>query len=291
MKRGILLLILTIFFSLIINAGKKDRRSTNTCPILITKINNVIITTNNDGANDLGSFSVCNKTNNILFNSFIDANGSTSPFLRVYQEILSLNNVTVPFCNNCSAKIGDFAGATGTAALTNVSMPGALIMKFRAWIDANSNNAIDANECTSDAVVYTITVNDKLLTLGDCSKTDAACYGTNTGSVIAGTVTNAAGSVSYSWVNAANIVVGTTPTVNNLPAGTYTLTVKDDCATTMCQPVTIGPAFPLSAGDISMYPSTPVEGQKPYTIYLGYGPQCATLRAPIVSGGTVPYSY
>ena len=41
--------------------------------------------------------------------------------------------------------------------------------------------------------------------------------------------------------NAANVEVGTTATVNNLPAGTYTLTVKDDCFTRTCTVTIVSP--------------------------------------------------
>jgi hypothetical protein len=48
--------------------------------------------------------------------------------------------------------------------------------------------------------------------------------------VTAGTVTGAVGTIKYSWKNASSIEVGTTASVANLPAGTYTLTVSDDCS-------------------------------------------------------------
>ncbi|HEY6976453.1 MAG TPA: right-handed parallel beta-helix repeat-containing protein, partial [Chitinophagaceae bacterium] len=47
----------------------------------------------------------------------------------------------------------------------------------------------------------------------------------------------------------------------------------------------------LHGGNITMTPNRPVKGQAVHTIYLGYGPQCATLKAPAVSGGTPPYTY
>ena len=67
------------------------------------------------------------------------------------------------------------------------------------------------------------------LALAASSGTEASCS-TATGSVTAGTVTNAVGTVNYSWKNALSVVVGTTATVSNLPAGTYTVTVSDDCS-------------------------------------------------------------
>ncbi|MFH6960934.1 hypothetical protein ACHRV1_26410, partial [Flavobacterium aquidurense] len=68
------------------------------------------------------------------------------------------------------------------------------------------------------------------LTLAASSKTDITCFGASTGSVTAGAVTNSVGTVTYSWKNDLNALVGTTATVSNLPAGTYTLTVTDGCS-------------------------------------------------------------
>ena len=161
-------------------------------------------------------------------------------------------------------------------------------MTFRAFIDVNNNGKIDANECTSDVNAYRIRVGQ--LTLGNCSWTDAYC-GNNNGSVTAGTVSNAVGDVRYRWVNSFGNFVGRTSTVSNLPAGTYTLTVSDNCFTRTCQVTIKNLSSTLRGGDITMSPETPVPGQKRFTIYRGYGPQCATLTAPSVSGGTAPYSY
>ncbi|MGL2995337.1 hypothetical protein, partial [Flavobacterium sp. TSSA_36] len=68
------------------------------------------------------------------------------------------------------------------------------------------------------------------LALAISSKTDAACFGASTGTVTAGTVTGAVGTVTYSWKNASNAIVGTTASVSGLPAGTYTVTVSDTCS-------------------------------------------------------------
>nr|WP_294785588.1 gliding motility-associated C-terminal domain-containing protein [uncultured Flavobacterium sp.] len=89
--------------------------------------------------------------------------------------------------------------------------------------------ATDANGCQG-----TLTINilqpAAALTLENSSKTDVLCYGENTGSVTAGTVTNAVGTLTYSWKNSANVEVGTIASISNLSAGTYTLTVTDSCS-------------------------------------------------------------
>jgi len=69
------------------------------------------------------------------------------------------------------------------------------------------------------------------LLLAASSATDVSCFAGSDGSVTVGIVSNAIGTVSYSWTNASNTVVGTTASVNGLPVGTYTVTVTDNCFT------------------------------------------------------------
>ncbi|MDI5889445.1 beta strand repeat-containing protein, partial [Flavobacterium yafengii] len=101
----------------------------------------------------------------------------------------------------------------------------------------------DANLCLATTTVSIVPAS--ILTLGASSKTNVDCFGTNTGSITAGTITNSTGAVFYSWKNASNNIVGSTATVNNLPAGTYTLTVTDNC-TTKSNNVTISQPIPVT---------------------------------------------
>ena len=113
--------------------------------------------------------------------------------------------------------------------------------------------------------------------MGDCTHSNVVCNGASTGSVSAGALSNTVGAVSYSWKNAANTVVGTTATVGSLPAGTYTLTVTDDCGTLTCSQTITQPANPLTAssihGDVNCTSTT-----------------SGTVTAT-TTGGTSPYSY
>ncbi|MDI5896081.1 gliding motility-associated C-terminal domain-containing protein [Flavobacterium algoritolerans] len=101
----------------------------------------------------------------------------------------------------------------------------------------------DANLCLATTTVSIVPAS--ILTLGASSKTNVDCFGTNTGTITAGTITNSTGAVFYSWKNASNNIVGSTATVNNLPAGTYTLTVTDNC-TTKSNNVTISQPIPVT---------------------------------------------
>ncbi|AWK06730.1 hypothetical protein HYN56_21855 [Flavobacterium crocinum] len=102
------------------------------------------------------------------------------------------------------------------------------------------------DSCSSQSNTVTISQPGAALTLTDSSKTDVSCFGASTGSVTAGTVSNAVGTVNYSWKNSANVEVGTTATVSNLAAGTYTLTVKDSCSSQSNSVIVIQPTTVLS---------------------------------------------
>src|ERR1019366_1865165 len=85
-------------------------------------------------------------------------------------------------------------------------------------------NPTDAHGCSA-LLQYSVTVG--ALPCGytlTTSTTNVSCFGGSNGSVTI-TVTGAVGAVTINWVNAAtNLSVGTTATVNNLPAGTYKYT-------------------------------------------------------------------
>ncbi|MGN6246724.1 MAG: SprB repeat-containing protein, partial [Ginsengibacter sp.] len=100
----------------------------------------------------------------------------------------------------------------------------------------------DANNCQA-VKVYTVTQPSGALSLATCSKTDATCSG-NDGSVTAGTVSNAVGTVQYVWKNSSNTVVGNTASVSSLSAGTYYLTVSDDCSSQTCNVTVNAPSIP-----------------------------------------------
>ncbi|MBA4410167.1 MAG: hypothetical protein C0397_12170, partial [Odoribacter sp.] len=134
----------------------------------------------------------------------------------------------------------------------------------------------DANNCTKVTNSINITEPATIMSLGASSKTNATCFGTNTGTVIAGIVNNAVGTVTYTWKNGSNTIVGTTSTILNLPVGTYTLTVSDNC-NVRSNSVTISEPSMISISSTTV-PVT-CKGKNDGSINL------------TVSGGTPPYSY
>ncbi|MFD2941997.1 hypothetical protein, partial [Flavobacterium notoginsengisoli] len=107
------------------------------------------------------------------------------------------------------------------------------------------------DSCSSVSNSVTITQPNAALALTDSSKTDVFCFGTSTGSVTAGTVTNAVGTLTYSWKNNADVEVGNTATVSDLPAGTYTLTVTDSCSSVSNSVTITQPNAALALADSS----------------------------------------
>jgi len=97
----------------------------------------------------------------------------------------------------------------------------------------------DANECLATASVI---ITQPAALVANLSRTNVACGGVNTGSV---TVTPAGGTspYSFSWNTGQ-----TSATLNNLPAGTYTVTVTDGrgCTATGSISITAPPALTLN---------------------------------------------
>ncbi|MBZ4033680.1 gliding motility-associated C-terminal domain-containing protein [Flavobacterium sp. 17A] len=136
--------------------------------------------------------------------------------------------------------------------------------------------ATDANGCQGTLTI-TILQPSAALALTASSKTDVSCFGTSTGTLTAGLVTNSVGTVNYSWKNSLNNEVSTLANVTNMPAGTYSLTVTDDCSSISNSVIIEGPSAVLSA----------IKSQT--NVSCGNGTNgSATVT---VSGGTSSYSY
>jgi gliding motility-associated-like protein len=139
-------------------------------------------------------------------------------------------------------------------------------------------NFTDANGCSA-LLSYTATVSS--LPCGytvSTSSTNVSCFGGSNGSVTL-SVTGGVGPVTISWTNSVGTVVGTTATVNNLPAGTYTYHYTDGVPTSFTGTVVVTqPGGALTIGLVTTNPSCS---------YLNNG----TAVASIIANGTPNYAY
>jgi PKD repeat protein len=179
--------------------------------------------------------------------------------------------VTVRDSKNCSV--------TGTASVTNQTAPvtisfsntnstcGASNGSIVASINGSSNGAhyIWSRGDTTGSItnvaagIYTVTITNSLgcsASKSDTlrgggptvtvSTTPVSCFGAATGSATA-TVTGNTGTVTYLWSPGG----GTTPTISNKAAGTYTVTVTDGSCTATANGTITQPATAVSASATS----------------------------------------
>ncbi|MFC6262120.1 VWA domain-containing protein, partial [Flavobacterium panici] len=141
--------------------------------------------------------------------------------------------------------------------------------------------ATDSNGCATGILTVEITQPSAALVLAASSKTDVSCFGKSTGTVTAGTVTNSVGTVTYSWKNASNVTVGTTASVSNLPAGTYTLNVTDSCSSQTNSVTITQPSAALALATSSK------------TDVICFGASTGTVTAGVVTNsvGTITYTW
>jgi hypothetical protein len=171
-----------------------------------------------------------------------------------FTKVVTLTGPSAALALAASSKtdVTCFGGSNGTVTAGGVTNSVGTVSY--SWKNAsNVVVASTANKTGLPAGIYTLTVTDDCssqsnsvtiggpsvaMSLGTCSKTDVTCAGGD-GSVTAGTVSNSIGTVNYSWKNSSNVEIATTATKTGLNAGTYTLTVTDDCSSQTCS-VTVG---------------------------------------------------
>ncbi|HTB30835.1 MAG TPA: T9SS type A sorting domain-containing protein, partial [Bacteroidia bacterium] len=186
-----------------------------------------------------------------------------------------------------TSNVGCFGGNSGGAT---TSISGGTSPFTYLWSDSKTTGTIS----NLSANTFSVTVNDA----GGCSATSSvtitqptqfqyisagimshvSCNGANNGKV---TVTPVGGSLpyTYAWVNAAHTIVSTLQsTPSTLSAGTYTVTVKDNCGVSFTASVVVTQPAGLHSG-ISSVTDVGCNG--------GNGGK-ATATA---TGGTYPYSY
>ncbi|HYK76031.1 MAG TPA: Ig-like domain-containing protein, partial [Daejeonella sp.] len=205
------------------------------------------------------------------------------------EQVTTTGTITVPSLITASISSTPINCNGGVSTVT-ITANGGIAPLIYTFNGVSNNTGVFNNIVAGTAYIWTVSdamncmpVDGKLdilepaaLTLAASTTSDANCHGSSTGSVTAGAVANVVGTLSYSWKNAAGIEVGTTATVNNLPAGEYTLTVSDNCFT-LSNSVTINEPAILSAT-----PSAQATTCK-------YSEDGSILIS--ATGGTAPYTY
>lgn len=201
---------------------------------------------------------------------------------------ITINNVsTVPPCNACNltATIAPTnpgcAGNNGSVTANVTAGTGTAPYHYR-WSPAPADTfatlgslsagtytvtVTDANGCTTTAT-STLAVSGTLALT--TSSTPASCGNSNGSATV--TVTGGSGTYVYTWS-----VAGSTATLNNLPAGNYTVTVTQNG----CSGVTSVSVSSSNGVSASLGPKTDVK-------CFGAGTGIAHITA---TGGTLPYTY
>ncbi len=210
--------------------------------------------------------------------------GSTNVTVNPTPVIANTIPVNPSSCNGSNGSIGLTGLQAGTAYIINYSRNGipqtATVTAGTTGIatipglNAGSYSGFSASSlnCTSPVLAISILLKDPDAPATMVAQTNVACFGNSNGSA---TVTAAGGAqpYTYAWSPAG----GTAATASGLPAGTYTVTVKDGNNCQANQSVTI--TQPAAA--ITIVPNAGVQ-------------LCAGNTLSItasVNGGTPPYTY
>ena len=133
----------------------------------------------------------------------------------------------------------------------------------------------DANGCVRDTSIVVQDVDQVIAFL--TSKTDVDCKDNSTGAAT-GDATGHTGNLSYKWMNASAVTIGTGTGISGLAAGNYTLEITDDGT---LQTSTV--SFTINEPNELTSTATPIHVQ-----CFGKSTGAANLT---VSGGTLPFSY
>jgi gliding motility-associated-like protein len=211
-----------------------------------------------------------------------DGNGCTAtssatisqPASALSGSVTSKSDVTVPGGNNGSVTV---SGSGGTAPYQYQLGSGPLQASGTfGTLTAGSYTVtvIDNNGCSSVPVAFTITQPAASLS-GTATQTNVSCLGSSNGSI---TVTGAGGVPPYDY----NLNGGTfqaSGTFSSLPAGTYTLQVRDAATTIFNLTATITQPASSVSGTITSQ-----------TNVLCFGSTTGNVTVS-GSGGTPPYQY
>lgn len=201
----------------------------------------------------------------------------------VYPALLATFDITNTTCGSSNGAIATtVTGGSGSAIFfwtgagvqaaneDQVNLPGGAYTVVVS--DATSGCQIEEamNVATSVAPTLATTVQG------------ASCFGGNNGTALA-TVTNASFPLSFTWVDAQGNTIGDTEFIDELTAGTYTLTWLDGAGCTETEDVLVGEATAVVIeADILLY-------ENGFNV-SGFGASDGIIEIE-VSGGTPQYSF
>ncbi len=198
----------------------------------------------------------------------------------VYQEVDNdcgqvINWAAPQATDNCSV------------SLTSTHQPGAFFPIGTTTVTYTATDLVGNSVSES----FDVTVNVKPISISldakkynEASAFNISCNAASDGQIVA-TVEGGCGSYQYAWSNGSDQDL-----VDNLSAGTYTLTVTDATGQQASKSITLSEPDPITI-ETNISPSLPGgEAGLINTIYLGYGQQFVTLAAA-ASGGNGNFSY
>jgi Concanavalin A-like lectin/glucanases superfamily/SprB repeat/Secretion system C-terminal sorting domain len=231
---------------------------------------------------------------NIATATDYSGNGNSGTFANFNLTGSSNNYISGRTVYSVAAITGGSSACAGhTVSLSDATSGGTWSSGSASLATVNASGVVTAVAAGSPVISYTASngcIATKTVAVSAspaiaATVTNPSCNGGAAGS-ISTTVTGGAPSYSYSWSNGA-----TTSGISNLIANTYSLTVTDANSCTTSASYTLTQPAPTSAS-ISVTPaSNTYTGGVANNIYLGYGPQSATLTATAVGGSGFTYSW
>jgi hypothetical protein len=197
----------------------------------------------------------------VFYNVNVPITGTAVPLT------LNISNPVNPTCFNSANGRATAVAGGGTGSYTYLWSNGATTATVTNLTGGDHNVTVTSgsDQITGDV---SLTAPDEIIV---APSSTAACAGQNTGSASAN-ADGGTGNLTYQWSNGA-----TTPTINNVGASTYTVTVRDanNCSKTSSVTVQSSPAITVS-GSVT---NAECNGQNSGSITVN------------PSGGTAPFSY
>ncbi len=175
------------------------------------------------GASGTNTISVSPASNTSYTVTGTGANGCTNTASAMV-TVNSLPNITVNSATICNGQSVNLTANNGNTYSWNTGASGPVISVNPASTTSYTVTGVAANSCSNTAVA-TVTVNS-VPSMSTAPVSSPSNCGQSTGA-LTGVVVNGNGTLTYSWTNASNTVVGTSANLNNQPAGVYNLTVTD----------------------------------------------------------------